>query len=111
LKELTVVVVAIAMTFGARAVMEFAWYRYRSRAKPKARVGWGPDSIGLPRPMFLGVTAGLVFAAAALVAVVGVQFGIGEVLLDIFLALCAVVLITTYTALAVMWFKWVARRY
>ena len=112
MKELALLVLALAITFGARAVMEVAWYRYRSRATPKKnRIGWGPDSIGLPRPIFFAVATGLVLAAIALMAVVGVQFGLADVLGVIFLALCAVLLIAVAITFGVIWGKWVARHW
>jgi len=67
MKELAGVALILAVPFGARAILEVAWYRYRSRATKATHVGWGPDSIGLPRPIFLGVAAGLVLAALGVV--------------------------------------------
>jgi hypothetical protein len=109
LKELALLLLIPAMLFGARAVMEVAWLRYGSRAKPGSRIGWGPDSIGLPRPIFFATATGLVLAAAALLLVVGLEFGWAETALLVFLAFCALVLLTAMTAFGVIRAKWIGR--
>ena len=89
--------------------MEVAWLRYSSRANPGSRIGWGSDSIGLPRPVFFATAIGLVLAAAALLIVVGLEFGWAEIALVVFLAFCAIVLLIAMTAFGVIRAKWIAR--
>ena len=111
MKELAAVVLVLAITFGARAVLEVAWYRYRSRTKATTRIGWGPDSIGLPRPIFLGLAAGLVLGAGALLLVVGFQFGGGGIFDVLFWSVSALVLIVAMTAYYVFRAKSIAKRW
>jgi hypothetical protein len=109
MKELAGVTLILAIPFGARAILEVAWYRYQSRATKGTHIGWGPDSIGLPRPIFLGVAAGLVLAAAALLVVVDVQFGAAELFRVVFLALGVLLLIAVGVTFGVIYGKWVGR--
>ena len=99
----------LAIPFGARAILEVARYRYQSRAINVTHVGWGPDSIGLPRPIFLGVAAGLVLTAAALLVIVDVQFGAADLFGVVFLALAALLLIAVGVTFGVIYGKWVGR--
>jgi hypothetical protein len=109
MKELAGVALILAIPFGARAILEVAWYRYQSRATKGTHIGWGPDSIGLPRPIFLGVAAGLVLAAAALLVVVDVQFGAADLFGVVFLALGVLLLIAVGVTFGVIYGKWVGR--
>jgi len=45
------VALILAILFGARAILEVAWYRYRSRATKRTHVGWGPDRECRRRPL------------------------------------------------------------
>lgn len=105
-------VLALAITFGARAVLEIAWYRFR---RPRRASGtWlekGHHRLGLSRPAFIGTAAALLLAAAALLIVVGERFGITEVVGLITLAVIAVVMIAAATAWGVVWFTWVSKRW
>ncbi len=99
----------LAIPFGARAILEVTWYRFRSQATKGTHVGWGSDSIGLPRPIFLGVAGGLVLAAAALLVVVDVQFGAADLFGVVFLALGVLLLIAVGVTVGVIYGKWVGR--
>lgn len=109
MEELAGVALILAIPLGARAVLELAWYRYRHRTIAATRIGWGQDSFGLPRPVFLGAAAGAVLAATAFVAVVAIEFGAREVFRVLFLAIGALLLITLMTAIGVLYGKWVGR--
>ena len=109
MKELALLLLMPAMLFGARAVMEVAWLRYRSPGKRGSRIGWGPDSIGLPRPVFFATAIGVALAAAALLLVVGLEFGWAETALIVFLAFCGLVILTAMTAFGVIRAKWIGR--
>jgi hypothetical protein len=112
LTDLALVIVVLAIGFTARAVLEVAWYRFR---RPKRAAGtWvdkGHHRLGLSTPMFIGAACGVLLAAVALLVAVGGEYGAGEVVGLIFLALIALVLLSAVTAWAVWWFRWVVNHY
>jgi len=106
------VALVLAIPFGARAILEVAWYRYR---RPSRRADtWlqkGQHRLGMSRPAFIGIAVALLLAAAGLLIVVGNQFGVVEVQGLIGLALVAVAMIAALTGSAVVWFTWASKHW
>lgn len=112
LTDLSLLTLGLAIPLAARAALEVAWYRY---GRPKRAAGtWiekGHHRLGLSRPMLMGAAGGLSLAAIALLAAVAGEYGPGEVVGVIGLALFALALLTIATAAAVLYFGWVGKRW